>query len=99
VGKPIELDEDAHQNADINQNRLRTGWSAAHKPVKTPRVLNRNWALAQTIILQRVVSRDRKQPDETGLAACNLAVGNEATVGHGNEDWQRSSGQRDRSAP
>ncbi|TWB96728.1 MULTISPECIES: DEAD/DEAH box helicase [unclassified Synechococcus] len=94
VGKPIDLME-VPTNADINQNRLDRLRQQLTALVKTPRAAEQELALLSEI-LQRVGREIEATPDELALAALQLAVGTKPLLVHGNEDWQRSSGQRDR---
>jgi len=96
VGKPIDLME-VPTNADINQNRLDRLRQQLTALVKTPRAAEQELALLSEI-LQRVGREIEATPDELALAALQLAVGTKPLLVHGNEDWQRSSGQRDRVA-
>jgi ATP-dependent RNA helicase DeaD len=94
VGKPIEAME-VPTNADINQNRLDRLRQELTTLVQQPRAAEQELALLSEI-LQRVGREIEANPDQLALAALQLAVGAKPLLVHGNEDWQRSTGQRDR---
>ena len=94
VGKPIEAME-VPTNADINQNRLDRLRQELTTLVQQPRAAEQELALLSEILL-RVGREIEATPDQLALAALQLAVGTKPLLVHGNEDWQRSSGPRDR---
>ena len=94
VGKPIDAME-VPTNADINQNRLGRLRQELTTLVLQPRAAEQELALLGEI-LQRVGREIEATPDQLALAALQLAVGTKPLLVHGNEDWQRSAGPRDR---